>query len=180
MGAVPEKVGVNRCSRFCALKFLLCVNVQRTLAQIRHTDEPDSFMERAMKDKPTYLYAIRCGEFVKVGIAECTHDRLSGLRVACPYPIELIGRRQYPTKTAARVAERLCHQELAGQAHMGEWFTAGSLDPLAVIIARYAADYPGEPIDQAIDPRLPDRPFAQFVEDRRNLNAVRLSVTCSG
>jgi hypothetical protein len=180
MGDVPEKVGVNRCSRFCALKFLLCVNVQRTLAQNRHSYGPDSFTERTMKDKPTYLYAIRCREFVKVGIAECTYDRLSGLRVACPYPIELIGRRQYPTKTAARVAERQCHQELAGQAHMGEWFKTAPLDPLAVIIARYAADHPGEPIEQAIDPRLPDRPFAQFVEDRRNLNAVRLSRPCSG
>lgn len=132
-----------------------------------------------MKDKPTYLYVIRCGEFVKVGIAECTYDRLSGLRVACPYPIELIGRRQYPTKTSARAAERLCHQELAGQAHMGEWFKTAPLDPLAVIIARYAADHPGEPVEQAIDPRLPRQPFAQLVADRQSLSAVRTSTACS-
>lgn len=133
-----------------------------------------------MIDKPTYLYAMRCGEFVKVGIAECTFDRLGGLRVSCPYPIELIGRRQYPTKTAARAAERLCHQELADQSHTGEWFRMAPIDPLTVILTRYAADFPDAPIEGAIDPRLPDRPFAQFVEDKRNLSAVRLSVACSG
>jgi hypothetical protein len=132
-----------------------------------------------MSDKPTFLYAVRCGDFVKIGIAECTYERLAGLRVSCPYPMEVIVRRQYPTKTAARQAERLCHVALADQSHTGEWFRVTPVDPVEVVRARYAADHPEAPIECDIDPRLPERPFAQLVEDKRNLSAVRMSVTCS-
>lgn len=108
-------------------------------------------------DLPTYVYVIRCGEFAKVGIADCTDARAAALRVSCPYPIEVAARRQYPDRASARAAERECHRALAGQEHTGEWFRLAPSSPVEVVTAHYAAAYPDHPVSEDIDPRMPLR-----------------------
>lgn len=134
---VPEKVGVNRCSRFCALKFLLCVNVQRTLAQNRHNYEPDLFMEELMMERAVYVYAIECAGFVKIGIAADTRTRLAALKLNCPLDMALLGRRKFASRQSAIDAERATHAALAGQRHKGEWFAMAPLNPLDVLVRLY-------------------------------------------
>jgi hypothetical protein len=138
MGAAPEKVWVNRCSHFCALRFLLCVNVQRTLAQNRHSYEPDSFTEdrmfrpddlasmKPLMERPTpagqVIYFISAGapDFpVKIGRSNTLSlpRRLSQMQTALPYKLEVLYVGEAPAETEATLHDVLSRHRLRG-----EWF----------------------------------------------------------
>jgi hypothetical protein len=106
----------------------------------------------------TYVYAIKCGDYVKVGLAENTDTRLAALRLTCPYPMELLCRRQFPDKDTAWKREKALHRQLAGQRLWGEWFALAPLDPVQAICDVYeawAVTNDGQRVTEAIDPRKP-------------------------
>jgi hypothetical protein len=77
----------------------------------------------------TYLYAIRGGGFIKIGIADHPERRLAELQTACPYDLKLF-------HTAAiyycysREAETYAHKQLKKYHVRGEWFSCS--DQLAI------------------------------------------------
>jgi hypothetical protein len=109
---------------------------------------------------PTFVYAVRCGEWIKIGVARDIANRMGGMRVNCPYPLTLVGSRQLPSAQDALRIESAVHRELAGQRHFGEWFRDQPIDPVAILAALYAREGL-EPVSTAIDPR---KPFSVFPE----------------
>ena len=103
---------------------------------------------------PTFVYAIRCGEWIKIGVAHDIASRMGGMRVNCPYPLTLVGSRQFPRAADALRVEAAIHRELAAQLHFGEWFKDAPADPVAVLMAAYAREGL-EPIAGSVDPRKP-------------------------
>jgi hypothetical protein len=112
----------------------------------------------------TFVYAIRCGEWIKVGVAANIEQRLGGMRVNCPYPLELVGSRRFDKASTALRVERALHLELAEQLHFGEWFRPRPIDPVQALAAAYRLEGL-EPVETAIDPRRPFSVFPQ-VESR--------------
>lgn len=50
---------------------------------------------------PTTVYAVRCGDYQKIGIAGDFAMRLTQLRMATPYPVEVVATREFPTRQIA-------------------------------------------------------------------------------
>jgi hypothetical protein len=88
-------------------------------------------------DVPTFVYAIGCGDFIKIGIARDTAKRLSGLGTSSPYDLVLLARRQFPTEEIARFIEGMIHYQLGDQWHRGEWFRREPKDPIAELVRQY-------------------------------------------
>lgn len=109
---------------------------------------------------PTFVYAIRCGEWIKIGVAANITERMGGMRVNCPYPLVLVGSRKFPLASVALRVEAAIHRELAGQRHFGEWFREAPLDPVAALVSAYERENL-EPVTSPIDPR---KPFSVFPE----------------
>lgn len=110
-------------------------------------------------DIPTYVYAIRCGDWIKIGMSMDTDERLSTLRAHSPHPMTLVARRQCPNAPAAKSLERRAHQILWSQRQHGEWFVeAGPDDPVEVLLGVYddeARRRGWETPAEQIDPRDP-------------------------
>lgn len=69
----------------------------------------------------TFIYAIRCNEFVKIGIALWPPQRIGEMQVGNPYDLELI--RQYRVSTEdAFLIEKNAHAKLSEHSKRGEWF----------------------------------------------------------
>ncbi len=118
------------------------------------------------EDLLTFVYAIRCGDWIKIGVASNIESRMGAMRTNCPYPLALVGSRRFPNASAALRVEKLLHQELAGQRHMGEWFRTGPIDPVAAIGEAYRREGL-EPVNSAIDLRkaftlFPEMPKATY------------------
>jgi hypothetical protein len=69
----------------------------------------------------SYVYAIRCGDYVKVGVAKNPMRRLSDLQTAVPYRLELIG-----LMVGGFEVEKRLHRLMAESHHRGEWFELNS------------------------------------------------------
>ncbi len=63
------------------------------------------------------IYFAQCGNQIKVGIAINVRKRLSGLQVASPLPITLLG-----SIAGDRHVEKTLHEQLRGFHVRGEWF----------------------------------------------------------
>lgn len=71
---------------------------------------------------PTSVYVVTCIDRVKIGIAKDVHARVIDLQFVCPFPVTVVGKREYPTRKAAMRAERQLHVHFAEQRIHGEWF----------------------------------------------------------
>jgi len=71
----------------------------------------------------TIVYAIRCGEAVKVGITTKLSDRLASIRILNPMPLTVERQIWLPWARAVWL-ERQAHQKLRAHAIHGEWFSA--------------------------------------------------------
>ena len=69
------------------------------------------------------VYAMRCGEFVKVGTT-CgdVEVRLSQIQGMCPYPVTLVGVSREGIDTGHLSLESWHHRKLQKWLHHGEWF----------------------------------------------------------
>ena len=74
-----------------------------------------------MRD-PTYIYFIKCGDFVKIGKAKDVAARMKDLQIGNPYPLELL-----ITIKEDFISEKDVHKFLIekNQQHQGEWFYYG-------------------------------------------------------
>ncbi len=70
----------------------------------------------------TFVYAVQCGEFIKVGVAYNIPARLSSMQTGNPHQLEVIAALEFDAEGAARFAEKAAHRFLAQHAHRGEWF----------------------------------------------------------
>ena len=65
------------------------------------------------------IYAIRCNEYLKIGISKNPRARLKSLQTSSPY--ELTMEKTYIVKDA-KIAESLVHMKLKDYHERGEWF----------------------------------------------------------
>jgi hypothetical protein len=70
---------------------------------------------------PTYLYMIRCQNYIKIGISSQPEVRISALQIGCPFKLEMVG---YFLPRNAWVIEHAAHKILteSGRHTHGEWF----------------------------------------------------------
>lgn len=83
-------------------------------------------------EESLFIYVIRAGGFVKIGVARDPVRRIEGLRAGCPFPIEVISLRTAPGILAFQV-ERRVHTELAAARVHGEWFQIDPRDVAPVL-----------------------------------------------
>lgn len=69
------------------------------------------------RPKKSFVYFIKCGPFVKIGVARNPRKRLSGLQVAQTEKLELIA-----TTTGGEAREAALHKRFAKYHVRGEWF----------------------------------------------------------
>lgn len=76
----------------------------------------------------TFIYFIRCGEFVKIGRSDNAPARLRELQRGAPMPLSLIGAYR-----GFGCDETALHHAFAADRHCGEWFRS---TPLLELVAR--------------------------------------------
>jgi hypothetical protein len=121
-------------------------------------------MTNLSSKRPSSVYAIKCGDFIKIGFGGRPRERLAAMSLTCPYPMELMASREYPDAKTAYVAEREVHLALASQRHWGEWFKMTPVDPIACLKSLHAAWASANGRNQVLvdidEPeRAPDVPF---------------------
>jgi hypothetical protein len=78
-------------------------------------------------ERPTYVYVIgRPQGPVKVGISHHPGGRLSTLRTASSFPIDLLFAKQAASRGDAEMHERIFHKVFAASRAHGEWFNMES------------------------------------------------------
>lgn len=68
------------------------------------------------------VYAIRAGDFVKIGIARDSVRRLAELQTGNPFPLRILFFVHVPADLAAAV-EKMAHRAARKRQAQGEWFT---------------------------------------------------------
>jgi hypothetical protein len=94
-------------------------------------------MARISGVRPTFVYAIRCDSFIKIGFGERPVERLGSVKMHCPLPAALVATRKFPNAEIAYSAEKAIHARLVDQAHWGEWFRCGPIDPVSALKEEY-------------------------------------------
>jgi len=80
-------------------------------------------------ERPTrFVYGIKCGQFIKVGVARSVSTRLHNMRLLNPHPVEVVLRRKL---RGAFFCERKMHEVLKPKAIGREWFDASVEEVLA-------------------------------------------------
>lgn len=74
-----------------------------------------------------YLYALKCGPYIKVGITEYIDARMKQYTTHNPFKMKRILLRTL-RRRHARAAEKHIHLALTEVHHRGEWFMASVLD----------------------------------------------------
>lgn len=76
------------------------------------------------RERPAWIYFIRCQQFVKIGVAITMSGRLRALQAGCPFKLSLIHaiKRNEPYRT-----ERQLHGVLKSYRVQGEWFDVPDL-----------------------------------------------------
>lgn len=69
--------------------------------------------------KYRYIYALRCGDYVKFGVALNMRKRMDNYRTHNPEGVKLLGYHLGPMSI-----ERKIHKALEADHHQGEWFKA--------------------------------------------------------
>lgn len=83
-------------------------------------------------DKYSYVYVVKCRQFVKIGIAGDVASRLRELQTGNPFPLEIL--REYAAPRGVIVAvEMRAHDYLRKFAHTGEWFHCDQATACAAI-----------------------------------------------
>lgn len=72
---------------------------------------------RFRKRVPNHVYFIRCGDFVKIGVASCVATRLRTIKAMNPRPVEVVH-----VVVGKQPVEREFHLRFAAYRHLDEWF----------------------------------------------------------
>lgn len=93
-------------------------------AETHHRLDPDrvsSVLRRPRRTTPPrYLYVVRAGDLLKIGITNNVDQRVAAIQAHCPVPVALV--RVIETEHAAELELNL-HDDLADFRSHGEWFT---------------------------------------------------------
>lgn len=113
-----------------------------------------------------FIYAIRCGEFVKIGYATNPWKRRLQIRLCNPYPCDMLG-----FSPGALVDEKSLHSKFAAYHHRGEWFR------LEGLVAEFVAGLENRETryDRRKGPRTPAQ-LASAAATRKTLSARREKV----
>lgn len=81
--------------------------------------------------RPAYCYVVQVGDDgpVKVGSSIDVRRRLAELGRECPYPLTVLW-----IATGGRELERHLHRQLEGWRLHHEWYSAGALSPLRLLL----------------------------------------------
>lgn len=96
---------------------------------------------------PSYVYAIRAGNYVKIGKSDNPKGRIDGFRTGCPHRISVISVIELWDSRAALAYESGLHHyfSVAGLRHNREWFVW--TPQLEADILGCGTTYYGSPID---------------------------------
>lgn len=75
-----------------------------------------------MTDRPTFVYIIASGDFVKIGISVDPAKRLRGMSTSMAEAPHLFATKLFPTGPMARKVERRMHWTFREYRERGEWF----------------------------------------------------------
>lgn len=98
----------------------------------------------------TYIYAIECGDFVKIGKSAAPSKRISEIRTSNPLEVNFLGDVH-----AHEMVEKMIHSHLSDDRERGEWFrkTERVMGIVSLIAGKKAVDLweaiGGPPIDKA-------------------------------
>jgi len=67
--------------------------------------------------RPSFVYFIECGDYIKIGYATSVRSRLSNLAIATPFPLKVLA-----TIDGDKHTESTLHTRFADAFHKGEWF----------------------------------------------------------
>lgn len=77
------------------------------------------------------LYFLRCGDYLKVGVADDIVARVRIFKIGNPYPIALDAYRTIPATLAIQI-EKAVHAALSHNRHEGEWFQIEKSEALKI------------------------------------------------
>lgn len=106
-----------------------------------------------------YVYAIRCGDAVKIGFTIDIEQRATVLRTGSPFAHKLVG-----LIPATREQERECHKLLAPWRIRGEWFDVNAR-PVAAFVSMMPMVQPA-PYDGPRRPRPALSPVSMWLQER--------------
>lgn len=86
-----------------------------------------------LQGKTGTIYAVACGEFLKVGLSIDFGKRLAQLQDANPFEVRPVATRTVP-RAGLAYGEAWAHAQLADKVHRNEWFRATKEEVLPVLI----------------------------------------------
>lgn len=88
-----------------------------------------------MTDGPVFVYAIACGDCVKIGISNSPEQRLKTMLTSMSETPRLVASRQMPNRLHARRLEGIVHWRLMKYRvrERGEWFRVHAKLPSVVV-----------------------------------------------
>jgi hypothetical protein len=81
----------------------------------------NEFLAPEHHNREVFIYAIRCGEFVKVGISADVNARMQAMLCDNPFRLKLVAKARCVAYLAGH-AEHEAHKRLARYHHRREWF----------------------------------------------------------
>jgi len=70
----------------------------------------------------SYIYIIKCNEYVKIGKSDYVEERLKLLQTGNPYRLELLFKFKCDNSDLAMSTEAHLHRHFSKKHHAGEWF----------------------------------------------------------
>lgn len=86
----------------------------------------------------SFVYAIRSGRYVKIGVASDPEARMFSLQAGNPRPLVLEAAFHFGTRDRAMLVEAAIHQDLSSQRVFREWFRRSPKRPLFWLRTYYA------------------------------------------
>jgi len=96
----------------------LCrVHIVEGMAEISRMYPNGRPVKKGRKTRVTKLYALKVGDFVKIGVADDLKARIACIQTNCPLEVELLGY-----VNAMQSVESAIHGLIASERARGEWF----------------------------------------------------------
>jgi hypothetical protein len=89
--------------------------LERVAAERQLTDYLVKTVE--VRKRPSFVYFIECGDYIKIGYATSIRARLCSLTTSTPYPLNVLA-----TIDGDKHTEAILHARFADAFHRGEWF----------------------------------------------------------
>jgi|ERR1700729_3349632 len=91
-----------------------------------------------------YVYAIRAGNHLKIGVTRDIKKRLSGLQTASAVKLQLTGLWTFDNMAQAHAVERSLHSLFADKCTHGEWFEGVETPEIEAAIPHFADHRPSK------------------------------------